>query len=101
MIACMNSLENAFAGAVLPVLAFQQVDAPTFRKGFPTTFGLTAASIACVVVTQGFVVREQRAKRRLSLLEATRSRDPAIEMRTLDAKGREPENVQEPLGGPV
>lgn len=57
----MNGFQYAVA-AWLPIVTFPQLDAPTFRKGFPSTFGLDIAAIICVLVTQWFVVRHTRQK---------------------------------------
>lgn len=61
VIGSMNGFQYAVA-AWLPIVTFPQLDAPTFRKGFPSTFGLVIASILCVLVIQWCVVRERRAK---------------------------------------
>lgn len=57
----MNGFQYAVA-AWLPILIFPQVEGPTFRKGFPSTFGFTIAAIICVCVIQCFVVWERRRK---------------------------------------
>lgn len=61
VIGSMNGFQYAVA-AWLPIVTFPQLDAPTFRKGFPSTFGLDIAAIICVLVTQWFVVRHARQK---------------------------------------
>lgn len=56
VIGSMNGFQYAVA-AWLPIVTFPQLDAPTFRKGFPSTFGLDIAAIICVLITQWFVIR--------------------------------------------
>lgn len=57
----MNGFQYAVA-AWLPILIFPQVEGPTFRKGFPSTFGFTIAAIVCVVAIQCFATWEARRK---------------------------------------
>ncbi|KAJ4424795.1 hypothetical protein N0V82_000514 [Gnomoniopsis sp. IMI 355080] len=61
VIGSMNGFQYAVA-AWLPIVTFPQLDAPTFRKGFPSTFGLDIAAIVCVLTTQWFVVRNRKQK---------------------------------------
>ncbi|KAF7540299.1 hypothetical protein G7054_g1484 [Neopestalotiopsis clavispora] len=61
VVSSMNGFQYAVA-AWLPILIFPQVEGPTFRKGFPSTFGFTIAAIICVCVIQCFVVWERRRK---------------------------------------
>lgn len=92
VISSMNGFQYAVA-AWLPILTFPQLESPTFRKGFPTSFGLVIAAILCVVVIQLFVLREQRAKRLL----ADQGSDFENETRTSDTvKGEGEEKTQEP-----
>lgn len=86
VIGSMNGFQYAVA-AWLPILTFPQLESPTFRKGFPTSFGLVIAAILCVLVIQLFVVREQRAKRLLT----DRGSDSDFETRTSDTVRREGE----------
>lgn len=57
----MNGFQYAVA-AWLPILIFPQTEAPTFRKGFPSTFGFTIAAIICVCAIQWFATRENKRK---------------------------------------
>jgi ACS family pantothenate transporter-like MFS transporter len=57
----MNGFQYAVA-AWLPILIFPQLEAPTFRKGFPATFGFVIAAIICIVIIQWFAVRERKMK---------------------------------------
>lgn len=61
VLSSMNGFQYAVA-AWLPILIFPQVEGPTFRKGFPATFGFTIAAIICVCVIQWFAVRENKRK---------------------------------------
>ncbi|RAH45363.1 pantothenate transporter liz1 [Aspergillus brunneoviolaceus CBS 621.78] len=68
VISSMNGFQYAVA-AWLPIVIFPQTMAPSFRYGFPATFGLVIAAIISVVVIQLFVWRnERRAKARLASL---------------------------------
>lgn len=57
----MNGFQYAVA-AWLPIIIFPQVEGPTFRKGFPSTFGFTIAAIICVCAIQWFALRENKEK---------------------------------------
>ncbi|KAL4915251.1 hypothetical protein BDW62DRAFT_203851 [Aspergillus aurantiobrunneus] len=59
VISSMNGFQYAVA-AWLPIVIFPQTMAPSFRYGFPTTFGLVIASILAVIVIQLFVLRDER-----------------------------------------
>lgn len=59
VISSMNGFQYAVA-AWLPILIFPQTTAPTFRRGFPTTFGLVIAAILSVLAIQYMVVRDRR-----------------------------------------
>jgi MFS transporter, ACS family, pantothenate transporter len=61
VVSSMNGFQYAVA-AWLPIIIFPQVEAPTFRKGFPSTFGFTIAAIICVCAIQWFAIRENRKK---------------------------------------
>ncbi|KAH8657930.1 pantothenate transporter liz1 [Xylariales sp. PMI_506] len=61
VISSMNGFQYAVA-AWLPILIFPQVEAPSFRKGFPATFGFVIAAIICACVIQLFVLRENKRK---------------------------------------
>jgi ACS family pantothenate transporter-like MFS transporter len=47
----MNGFQYAVA-AWLPIVIFPQTMAPTFRYGFPGTFGLVIAALVAIVVIQ-------------------------------------------------
>lgn len=59
----MNGFQYAVA-AWLPILIFPQVEGPTFRKGFPSTFGFTIAAILCVCAIQACTLWEAREKKK-------------------------------------
>ncbi|KAK6084483.1 major facilitator superfamily transporter [Seiridium cupressi] len=61
VVSSMNGFQYAVA-AWLPILIFPQLESPTFRKGFPSTFGFTIAAIICVCAIQWFAVRENKQK---------------------------------------
>ncbi|KAL4879345.1 major facilitator superfamily domain-containing protein [Aspergillus karnatakaensis] len=63
VISSMNGFQYAVA-AWLPVVIFPQTMAPSFRYGFPATFGLVIAAIIGVVVIQLFVLRDKRKAKR-------------------------------------
>ncbi|KAL4787746.1 major facilitator superfamily domain-containing protein [Aspergillus varians] len=65
VISSMNGFQYAVA-AWLPIVIFPQTMAPSFRYGFPTTFGLVIAAIVGVVVIQLFVLRDKRKEKRLA-----------------------------------
>ncbi|KAJ6553524.1 pantothenate transporter liz1 [Mycena vulgaris] len=57
-----TGLQYAVA-AWLPIVIFPQVEAPTFRKGFPGTFGLVIAALIVIVVIKLFADRDERRER--------------------------------------
>ncbi|ORY61732.1 pantothenate transporter liz1 [Pseudomassariella vexata] len=63
VISSMNGFQYAVA-AWLPILIFPQVEAPDFRRGFPSTFGFVLAALICICVTQWCAVRERKAQLR-------------------------------------
>jgi ACS family pantothenate transporter-like MFS transporter len=80
----MNGFQYAVA-AWLPIIIFPQVEAPTFRKGFPSTFGFTIAAIICVCAIQWFAIRENKKK----------AAAPAVEQPSVDGSvaGNDAEKV--------
>ncbi|KAJ9157315.1 Major facilitator superfamily [Pleurostoma richardsiae] len=65
VVSSMNGFQYAVA-AWLPIVIFPQTMAPTFRYGFPATFGLVIAAIIAVIGIQLMVLRERRRARRAS-----------------------------------
>ncbi|OQE31809.1 hypothetical protein PENSTE_c001G10415 [Penicillium steckii] len=65
VISSMNGFQYAVA-AWLPIVIFPQTMAPSFRYGYPATFGLVIAAIISVIVIQLFVLRDKRKERNLS-----------------------------------
>lgn len=61
VISSMNGFQYAVA-AWLPIVIFPQTMAPTFRYGFPSTFGLVIAAILAVLTIQLLHTRELRKK---------------------------------------
>lgn len=55
----MNGFQYAVA-AWLPIVIFPQTMAPTFRYGFPGTFGLVIAALIAIVVIQVLHLRSAR-----------------------------------------
>lgn len=47
----MNGFQYAVA-AWLPIVIFPQTMAPTFRRGFPGTFGLVIAALISIIIIQ-------------------------------------------------
>lgn len=64
----MNGFQYAVA-AWLPIVIFPQTMAPTFRRGFPGTFGLVIAALISIIVIQLLHTRSSKreAKRESSL----------------------------------
>jgi len=58
----MNGLQYAVA-AWLPIVIFPQTEAPTFRKGFPGSFGLVIAALITVVIIKLLADRDERRVR--------------------------------------
>ncbi|KAJ5185441.1 hypothetical protein N7491_006691 [Penicillium cf. griseofulvum] len=65
VISSMNGFQYAVA-AWLPIVIFPQTMAPTFRYGFPATFGLVIAAIFSVIGIQLFVLRDRRREHKVS-----------------------------------
>ncbi|GAD99144.1 hypothetical protein AN4142.2 [Paecilomyces variotii No. 5] len=61
VVSSMNGFQYAVA-AWLPIVIFPQTEAPTFRKGFPATFGFVIAALVVIVITQLLALREKRQK---------------------------------------
>ncbi|KAJ0158784.1 hypothetical protein CTA2_10923 [Colletotrichum tanaceti] len=57
----MNGMQYA-VDAWLPLVIFPQTMAPTFRHGFPATFGFIFAAILAVMSIHFLVVREQKRR---------------------------------------
>ncbi|KAJ5747718.1 uncharacterized protein N7511_009414 [Penicillium nucicola] len=69
VVSSMNGFQYAVA-AWLPIVIFPQTMAPSFRYGFPATFGLVIAAIFGVIIIQFFVLRDSRkTKGRVILTE--------------------------------
>ncbi|KAL2835402.1 pantothenate transporter liz1 [Aspergillus pseudoustus] len=64
VISSMNGFQYAVA-AWLPIVIFPQTMAPSFRYGFPGTFGLVIAAIISVIVIRLFILRDERRRKRL------------------------------------
>ncbi|KAJ4335722.1 hypothetical protein N0V95_008825 [Ascochyta clinopodiicola] len=65
VISSMNGFQYAVA-AWLPIVIFPQTMAPTFRYGFPGTFGLVIAALIAIVAIQTLHVRSGKAKETLA-----------------------------------
>ncbi|KUJ16369.1 pantothenate transporter liz1 [Mollisia scopiformis] len=63
VISSMNGMQYAVA-AWLPIVIFPQTEAPTFRRGFPATFGFVIAALIVIVIIQLLALRERRQKTR-------------------------------------
>lgn len=59
MISSMNGLQYAVA-AWLPIVIFPQTESPTFRRGFPATFGFVIAALICIGGIHWLAVREKK-----------------------------------------
>ena len=57
----MNGFQYAVA-AWLPIVIFPQTMAPTFRYGFPGTFGLVIAALVAIVAIQMLNARSTKNK---------------------------------------
>ncbi|KAJ5974409.1 pantothenate transporter liz1 [Penicillium waksmanii] len=56
-------------------MIFPQTMAPTFKYGFPATFGLVIAAIIAVVVVQVFILRDKRKEKETpNTIHETKSR---------------------------
>ncbi|KAL3437832.1 major facilitator superfamily domain-containing protein [Aspergillus tetrazonus] len=63
VISSMNGFQYAVA-AWLPIVIFPQTMAPSFRYGFPATFGLVIAAIISVIAIRLFIWRDERRAQR-------------------------------------
>jgi hypothetical protein len=61
VISSMNGFQYAVA-AWLPIVIFPQTMAPTFRYGFPGTFGLVIAALVAIVAIQMLHARSTKNK---------------------------------------
>ena len=59
VISSMNGFQYAVA-AWLPIIIFPQTMAPTFRRGFPGTFGLVIAALISIVAIQLLHIRSSK-----------------------------------------
>nr|GAT49036.1 pantothenate transporter Liz1 [Mycena chlorophos] len=59
VVSSMNGLQYAVS-AWLPIVIFPQTEAPTFRRGFPGTFGLVIAALLVIVVIKLLADRDER-----------------------------------------
>ncbi|KAF7886821.1 uncharacterized protein EAF02_003468 [Botrytis sinoallii] len=57
VISSMNGLQYAVAGW-LPIVIFPQTEAPTFRRGFPATFGFVITALLAILLIQFLHTRE-------------------------------------------
>ncbi|KAB8305141.1 hypothetical protein EYC80_004435 [Monilinia laxa] len=62
VISSMNGLQYAVA-AWLPIVIFPQTEAPTFRRGFPATFGFVIAALLSILLIQFLHKRELKQQR--------------------------------------
>ncbi|RMZ76783.1 hypothetical protein DV737_g4674, partial [Chaetothyriales sp. CBS 132003] len=68
VLSSMNGFQYAVA-AWLPIVIFPQTMAPTFRRGFPATFGLVIAALIAIVGIQLLHNRQQRLGNDFSVSE--------------------------------
>ncbi|TGO54808.1 hypothetical protein BOTNAR_0258g00010 [Botryotinia narcissicola] len=61
VLSSMNGLQYAVA-AWLPIVIFPQTEAPTFRRGFPATFGFVIAALLAILLIQFLHTRELKQK---------------------------------------
>ncbi|KAH8700251.1 pantothenate transporter liz1 [Talaromyces proteolyticus] len=61
VVSSMNGFQYAVA-AWLPIVIFPQTEAPSFRKGFPATFGFVIAALVVIAIIQVLVLREGRKR---------------------------------------
>ncbi|KAL1861519.1 hypothetical protein Daus18300_008781 [Diaporthe australafricana] len=59
VISSMNGMQYAF-DAWIPILIYPQTMAPSFRYGFPATFGFVFAAIIAVIIIRLLVLRESK-----------------------------------------
>ncbi|KAM0147456.1 hypothetical protein ACHAPG_010574 [Botrytis cinerea] len=65
VISSMNGLQYAVA-AWLPIVIFPQTEAPTFRRGFPATFGFVIAALLAILLIQFLHKRELKQQTKLN-----------------------------------
>ncbi|KAF7330168.1 Pantothenate transporter Liz1 [Mycena venus] len=90
VVSSMNGLQYAVA-AWLPIVIFPQVEAPTFRKGFPGTFGLVIAALIVIVIIKIFADRDERRER------AAAAGAPADEEASTDEKSSHEDTKEKDL----
>ncbi|KAK0245922.1 pantothenate transporter liz1 [Armillaria nabsnona] len=61
-ISSMNGVQYSVS-AWLPIIIFPQTMSPTFRRGFPSTFGFVIAGLIIIVIIKLFVDRDARRSR--------------------------------------
>ncbi|PMD36352.1 MFS general substrate transporter [Hyaloscypha variabilis F] len=66
VLSSMNGLQYAVA-AWLPIVIFPQTEAPTFRRGFPATFGFVVAALLAILLIQFLHTRELKQKKAAEL----------------------------------
>ncbi|KAI1862829.1 uncharacterized protein JN550_009976 [Neoarthrinium moseri] len=59
VVSSMNGMQYA-VDAWMPIVIFPQTMAPTFRRGFPATFGFVLAAILAVLLIRFLVYREEK-----------------------------------------
>ncbi|KAF8858271.1 pantothenate transporter liz1 [Acephala macrosclerotiorum] len=77
VISSMNGMQYAVA-AWLPIVIFPQTMAPTFRRGFPATFGFVIAGLIVIVGIQLLALRERRQKARDTESDEASSNDGGV-----------------------
>ncbi|KAF8206968.1 major facilitator superfamily domain-containing protein [Mycena galopus ATCC 62051] len=96
VVSSMNGLQYAVA-AWLPIVIFPQVEAPTFRRGFPGTFGLVIAALVVIVIIKIFADRDER-RERAALGVLSGDGLSTDEKNDEDAKEKDPELYYEEQG---
>lgn len=83
----MNGFQYAVA-AWLPIVIFPQTMAPTFRYGFPGTFGLVIAALIAIVGIQVLHIRSTRGgkDRQSSINEVGDEESGVTEGHVIDSK---------------
>lgn len=84
VISSMNGFQYAVA-AWLPIVIFPQTMAPTFRYGFPGTFGLVIAALIAIITIQVLHLRELRLRKGATRVDAGNESDETAE--EIDSKG--------------
>ena len=77
VISSMNNFQYAVA-AWLPIVIFPQTMAPTFRRGFPGTFGLVIAALISIIAIQLL---------HMCFLKKAKSREPSLSDRADEESG--------------